>query len=64
MKQKWTEKTCDNSTLLLTLNDLAENGFMPWQLFPFEEQDSQSANVVTAKKIRILAYRAKDAYAH
>jgi hypothetical protein len=64
MKQKWIEKTCEDSTLLVTLNDLADNGFMPWQLLPYEVQDPQSANVVTAKKIRILAYRAKDAYAH
>ena len=62
MKQTWIEKTCDSSALI-TLNELADNGYMPWQLSPHEVEDSQSANLVTIKRTRILAYRAKDAYA-
>jgi uncharacterized protein YpmS len=59
----WIDVHCDENQLVTKLNDLADKGYMPWRVDTFDIQDAQSANVVTKKTCRILAYRANNAYA-
>ena len=54
-KQTWIQTDTDEGSLIGTLNDLDDRGYMPWKLLRMEVEDTLDA-INKRKVIRVLAH--------